>query len=146
MAAPCQQAYLVGSLHAALAVLIALWGRRRTGRGEYVDVPLQACLNAEENLFANYFGPDNFARRSGSQHRLATPGRVYPCADGFVYMFVSPGTDHWRRMLDWLGHPAELAFLFTERLGSSPCVRNFNPRSPQPFAGLRLIAAQVERH
>ena len=29
-------------------------------------------------------------------------------ADGFVYMFVSPGTDHWRRLLDWLGHPAEL--------------------------------------
>jgi benzylsuccinate CoA-transferase BbsE subunit len=108
VAAPCQQAYLVGSLHAALAVLIALWGRRRGGRGEYIDVSLQACLNAQENLFANYFGPDNFARRTGSQHRLATPGRVYPCADGFVYMFVSPGTDHWRRLLDWLGHPAEL--------------------------------------
>jgi benzylsuccinate CoA-transferase BbsE subunit len=106
--APCQQAYLVGSLHAALAVLIALWGRRSSGRGDYVDVSLQACLNAQENLFANYFGPDNFARRTGSQHRLATPGRVYPCADGFFYIFVSPGTDHWLRLQDWLGHPEEL--------------------------------------
>ncbi len=106
--APCQQAYLIGSVQAALAVLIALWGRRTSGRGQYLDVSIQACLNAQENIFANYFGPTEFARRTGSQHRLATPGRVFPCADGFVYMFVSPGTDHWARFLDWIGHPAEL--------------------------------------
>jgi benzylsuccinate CoA-transferase BbsE subunit len=106
--APCQQAYLVGSLQAALGTLIALWGRRQSGHGDYLDVSLQACLNAQENLFANYFGPTEFARRAGSQHRLATPGRVYPCADGFFYIFASPGTDHWDRFLNWIGRPQEL--------------------------------------
>ena len=32
--APCSQAYLVGSVHAAVSVLTALWGRRTSGLGD----------------------------------------------------------------------------------------------------------------
>ena len=46
VAAPCQQAYLIGSLQAAVSILIALWGRRAGGRGDYLDVSLQASMNA----------------------------------------------------------------------------------------------------
>lgn len=106
--APDHQAYISAAMHAALAALAALWARSRSGGGDWIDVSMLECLAAQENTITNYLGPDDFARRSGSQHRTALPGRIFPCRDGYIHLFVSREEIAWRRFLAWIGHPPEL--------------------------------------
>ncbi|MDE0030488.1 MAG: CoA transferase [Deltaproteobacteria bacterium] len=108
--APGAQAFLVGSAHAALTILMALWHVRRGGPGQHIDVSMMDCLAAMENLVSRSASTGAHPHRDGTQHRFATPGTIYCCADGFVHIFVTnsqPGA--WSRFADWLGHPEALA-------------------------------------
>ncbi|MBP1686934.1 MAG: hypothetical protein H6Q33_3077 [Deltaproteobacteria bacterium] len=79
----------------ALAILIALWHRQRTGEGQYID------LSQFENLTA-LLGPiflEVLAQRravgaldNGSQERPAAPHGVYRCAD---LPGAGPARDRW---------------------------------------------------
>ncbi len=110
VAAPGEQAQVVAGTHAAMGVLTALWARRRLGRGQYVDVSMQAALAAQENLISAAAGEGRATQRSGSQHRVATPGRVYRCRDGYVHFFVSPAQKGaWERLVEWMGNPGVLS-------------------------------------
>ena len=108
--APGAQAFLVGSAHAALAILIALWHVRQGGAGQQIDVSMMDCLAAMENMVSRSASTGVHPRRDGTQHRFATPGTIYRCRDGFVHIFVTnsqPGA--WDRFVDWLGRPESLA-------------------------------------
>ena len=108
--APGAQAFLVGSAHAALAILIALWHVRQGGAGQHIDVSMMDCLAAMENMVSRSASTGVHPRRDGTQHRFATPGTIYRCRDGFVHIFVTnsqPGA--WDRFVDWLGRPEALA-------------------------------------
>jgi crotonobetainyl-CoA:carnitine CoA-transferase CaiB-like acyl-CoA transferase len=107
--APDQQSYALAGAHAAFAVLAALWERWQTGRGDWVDVSMFECWVAQENTITNYHGPGQFARRRGSQHRTSLPGRIFPCRDGFIHIFISREAAVWKRFLAWMGNPPELA-------------------------------------
>ncbi|MCY4487998.1 MAG: CoA transferase [Deltaproteobacteria bacterium] len=107
--APGAQAFLVGSAHAALAILMALWHVRQGGAGQHIDVSMMDCLAAMENMVSRSASTGVHPRRDGTQHRFATPGTIYRCRDGFVHIFVTnsqPGA--WERFVDWLGRPAAL--------------------------------------
>ena len=107
--APGAQAFLVGSAHAALAILMALWHVRQGGAGQHVDVSMMDCLAAMENMVSRSASTGVHPRRDGTQHRFATPGTIYRCRDGFVHIFVTnsqPGA--WERFADWLGRPEAL--------------------------------------
>ncbi len=107
--APGAQAFLVGSAHAALAILMALWHVRQGGAGQHIDVSMMDCLAAMENMVSRSASTGIHPRRDGTQHRFATPGTIYRCRDGFVHIFVTnsqPGA--WERFVDWLGRPAAL--------------------------------------
>jgi len=107
--APGAQAFLVGSAHAALAILMALWHVRRGGPGQHVDVSMMDCLAAMENMISRSASTGMHPRRDGTQHRFATPGTIYRCRDGYVHIFVTnsqPGA--WDRFVDWLGLPEAL--------------------------------------
>jgi len=107
--APERQAFLAGSTYAAFAILVANWSRLETGLGQHIEVSLMDCLAATENLVAGKKDPADYPRRSGSQHRFAAPGKIYPCKDGFVHIFVSNSqVGCWQRFREWLGNPAEL--------------------------------------
>ena len=108
--APGAQAFLVGSAHAALAILIALWHVRQGGAGQQIDVSMMDCLAAMENMVSRSASTGVHPRRDGTQHRFATPGTIYRCRDGFVHIFVTnsqPGA--WDRFVDWLGRPEALS-------------------------------------
>ncbi len=107
--APGAQAFLVGSAHAALAILMALWRVRQGGAGQHIDVSMMDCLAAMENLVSRSAATGVHPRRDGTQHRFAAPGTIYRCRDGFVHIFVTnsqPGA--WDRFVDWLGRPEAL--------------------------------------
>ncbi|MFQ5849659.1 MAG: CaiB/BaiF CoA transferase family protein [Candidatus Binatia bacterium] len=108
--APEKQAFLVGSTHGALAILIALWTKRDGGTGQHIDISIMDCLASMENLLSGKRAEGDYPRRSGSQHRFAAPGTIYPCRDGFVHIFVTNSqVGSWNRFLNWMGRPKELA-------------------------------------
>lgn len=108
--APGRPAYDVAGLHAAAALLVALWERRRSGRGQRVDVSAQECLAMLENVVTFFSGEGWVVPRLGSQHVAAVPGRIYRCADGHVHLYVTPTSrPHWQAFVDWLGRPEPLA-------------------------------------
>lgn len=108
--APGEQGQMVAGTHAAYLVLVALWERERSGQGQWIDVSIQEALAAQENLITSFLGEGKPVSRVGSQHRVAAPGRVYPCRDGWVHLFISPvQSGAWDRLLDWMGHPLALA-------------------------------------
>jgi crotonobetainyl-CoA:carnitine CoA-transferase CaiB-like acyl-CoA transferase len=108
---PCKppetQAYYFTSLFAALGVLAALYRRNRVGRGDYVDAAMQETLATQEHTIRIFANEGQLVRRQGSQHGQVAPARIFPCSDGFVYLYVT--RQHWKLFLQvWTDHPPEV--------------------------------------
>lgn len=92
------------SLFAAVATLVALLERERTGLGRWVDVSAQECVaQALEDSVASYELTGQIRRRHGSEAAEAGTG-IYPCADGMVSMVAGRvGTAKaWQALVAWL--------------------------------------------
>ena len=105
---PCDIAYHLGSVHAAFGTLIALYNRRITGRGEHVEVSLQDVLVSDPflRIITRYSVTGEILERTGHS-QSTTVAETYPCKDGYARIFCNQ-PDHWKRLVEWLGNPAEL--------------------------------------
>jgi crotonobetainyl-CoA:carnitine CoA-transferase CaiB-like acyl-CoA transferase len=105
---PCDVAYHLGSVHGAFGTLIALYNRRRTGRGEHVEISLQEVLVADPflRIITRYSVTGEIPERTGHS-QSTTVAETYKCQDGYVRIFCNQ-PDHWKRLVEWLGNPAEL--------------------------------------
>ncbi len=108
---PCKppetQAYYFGSLFAAAGVLAALYRRERGGRGDHIDLSMQEALATHEHIIRLYANDGQIVQRQGSQHGQVAPAKIFPCKDGFVYLYVT--RQHWKLFLEvWKEHPAEM--------------------------------------
>ena len=101
--APGEQAYILGSTHAAYGGLMALYDRLATGKGQRVEVSLQEVMAATEHLLVRYSRDADLSRRHGGQSTMA-PGNSYPCRDGWIHVFIST-PQHWRAFRRWIGDP-----------------------------------------
>jgi crotonobetainyl-CoA:carnitine CoA-transferase CaiB-like acyl-CoA transferase len=106
---PCRppetQAYYFASLFAAAGALAALFRRERTGRGDHVDASMQETLATHEHIIRLYANEQQILKRAGSQHGSVAPAKIFPCKDGFIYLYVT--RQHWKLFLDiWKNHPA----------------------------------------
>ena len=101
---------LAGGNLGALAVLAALWHRRRTGRGQLVDL-------AQLEGVASLLGPVLLARAidggvstptgNASQEAPGAPHGVYPCAGNDRWIAITIFTDSdWSRFVAAIGRPA----------------------------------------
>jgi crotonobetainyl-CoA:carnitine CoA-transferase CaiB-like acyl-CoA transferase len=109
--APCRppetQAYYFASLFAAVGVLAALYRRERAGQGDHVDVSMQEALATQEHIIRLYANEGQIVQRQGSQHGQVAPAKMFPCRDGYVYLYVT--RQHWKIFLEvWKDHPAEM--------------------------------------
>lgn len=103
---PEMQAYYFGSLFAALGAVAALYRREKTGKGDHIDVSMQETLATQEQAIRQYANDGVIVQRQGSQHGQVAPARIFPCRDGYVYLYVT--RQHWRTFLEvWADHPAE---------------------------------------
>ncbi len=96
---------LAGGNLGALAVLAALWHRRRTGRGQLVDL---AQLEAVASLLGPTLLAGGNAAPTGnaSQEAPAAPHGVYPCAGRDRWLAITIFTDdEWTRFVDVIGCP-----------------------------------------
>ena len=106
---PCKppetQAYYFASLFATAGVLAALYRRERTGQGDHVDASMQETLGTHEHIVRLWANEQQILKRAGSQHGSVAPAKIFPCKDGFVYLYVT--RQHWKLFLNvWKDHPA----------------------------------------
>ncbi|HUJ67696.1 MAG TPA: CoA transferase, partial [Acidimicrobiales bacterium] len=87
----------------AVAILAALLGRARTGRGQRIDLSSREVLlaSAPDGVLAADLGVD-WKPRVGNGHREMAPHGVFPCADGWLALAVG-GEKEWAGLCSVLG-------------------------------------------
>lgn len=104
---PFQQGQYQGGLAAASGAIAALLARRRTGRGQLVDISIAevwSCffggMHAPEMIFRGVLGLQ-MGWRSGLGRY---PQTILPCKDGYVSL-SAPQKEQWLRFVDLIGRP-----------------------------------------
>jgi benzylsuccinate CoA-transferase BbsE subunit len=93
------QAYHCAGYYGAIAIMCALFGRERSGRGQRVDLSIQeAAACGVEHVAPSYFGMGQIARRRGTLH-WAGGFRVGRCRDGYILHSIS---GDWTTLLEWV--------------------------------------------
>lgn len=106
--APGDLASGMASMHAALATLVALFYRLRSGRGQHVDASVaEAATHVGGYAIPFYSYHHQKAERVTHAHTSFELHDVYACQDGGVRLFILV-RDHWRTFLEWIGSPPEL--------------------------------------
>ncbi len=94
---------LGAGLHAAIAVLAALWRRAATGEGDYVDVSiLDGQIFWLTYMAQHFFLTGDSPERMGSRHPQIMPYQAFPTADGHVVV-AAANERFWRRLCRVLG-------------------------------------------
>jgi len=93
------QAYYSACLLAAIGILLALWHRHATGRGQWIDISVQECVAATlDHVLVRYFYEGVVARRQGSLH-WNNAFRIFPCRDGHILFSLF---HQWETLVEWL--------------------------------------------
>ncbi len=79
-----EQAFLLGGLHAFAATTVALAGRRRHGRGAWIDLSMQEGAASMPELYAASSEYDLGEPVARSGNSIRSVWGVYRCADGFA--------------------------------------------------------------
>ena len=111
LAPPREQAYHLASAHAAVGALAALHIRRRTGRGQHVEVSIQEAVAATLEYGAIAFiHAGVIPRRSGSRHPYV-PHRYFRTRDGLVAGGLGGNPRMWAALIGWMQETARAADL-----------------------------------
>ncbi len=79
-----EQSYYTASLFAAIAILLALRKRVRTGQGEHIDISLQeVVISTLEHVMVRYFYEKIIFQSQGSLHWNFS-FCILPCKDGLI--------------------------------------------------------------
>ena len=103
-AVPSEHAYQLACHHAAYATLSALLERRRSGRGQHVDVSVQEIMAHLLFSVSRYAYTGDIASRTNTDLAIA-PNSYYPCKDGRVCLCVFYDR-HWDVLTEWMGDDA----------------------------------------
>ena len=92
-------------LYAVTAILVALYNRERTGKGQYVDVALLDRVFAfvETNVVRYTIGGVH-PTRVGARHPLSAPFDIYRCKDAHVIIAVA-SDPHFAKLCEMIGQP-----------------------------------------
>ena len=100
-----QGGYQAGG-HAAAAVMAALLARRKTARGQYIDiseVEVWATAHAGQNVLIYPYKGVNGIRKGVHGGRFY-PNEIFQCKDGYVSL-ITPQLEQWKRFVELLGTP-----------------------------------------
>jgi len=93
------QSYYLAAIFAAIGVMLALWHRHSSGRGQHIDISLQECTAAAlDHVLVRYFYQGEVAQRRGSLH-WNNAFRVFPANDGYVLLSL---LYQWPTLVEWL--------------------------------------------
>ena len=103
-----EQAYALTGEQACVGTLLALRARKLSGRGQLVDVAMQAAVaNALGNSRLYYAMDGLVTKRAGGGRAFGTQGTrlIYPSADGYVAYWRQP--DSIRALARWFDEAGE---------------------------------------
>jgi benzylsuccinate CoA-transferase BbsE subunit len=93
------QSYYLASIFAAIGIMLALWHRHSSGRGQHIDISLQECVAAAlDYVLVRYFYQGEVAKRQGSLHWNGA-FRVFPGKDGYILLSIFY---QWQTLVEWL--------------------------------------------
>ncbi|NLD19468.1 MAG: CoA transferase [Clostridiales bacterium] len=94
----------LGGIYLAVGVMMALYHRQNTGKGQMVDVSMvDAIFSVLENTIPNYTMGGFTPQRNGNIDASTFPFDVYACKDGYVTFGV--GNDRlWAKLAKAVGH------------------------------------------
>ena len=101
---------IVAGMFAAQGVLLALFARERTGRGQLVDIAMLDSVAALLTYQAGiYFATGSAPRRIGNRHPTIVPYETFSAADGDFVLAIG-NDDQWRRFCRSAGIPEDERF------------------------------------
>jgi formyl-CoA transferase/CoA:oxalate CoA-transferase len=125
------------SLFAAMGVLAALYRRRDTGLGEYLDIGMYDCLLP---LLANYGGhvlaTGTQPERTGSGHYFTVPYGAFAAADQDIVIAVMTNAN-WLRLCETLG---------LDQLAADPRFRTLEGRAECREEIYAVLRPELKRH
>jgi crotonobetainyl-CoA:carnitine CoA-transferase CaiB-like acyl-CoA transferase len=100
--------YVVNPGHAAIAILAALRWRRRTGKGQRIEVSqLESTVSALGPFVMDYLSNGRVAGPSGNRHPYAAPHGAYPCTGEDRWCVIAVFSDaEWDALCEAMGRPA----------------------------------------
>ena len=99
----------LAALHGVIGALMALHGRRETGRGQVVDVALyEAVFNMMESTLPEFDRYGLVRERTGTNLTGIVPSNTYPTADGRHIVIGGNGDSIFKRLMRAIGR-ADLA-------------------------------------
>jgi crotonobetainyl-CoA:carnitine CoA-transferase CaiB-like acyl-CoA transferase len=100
----------MAGIAAAGAVALALWDRRRTGRGQYIEVPQRENLIGAIGEFIVGYGMNGREpERKGNRHTSMAPHGCYPCSGEDQWLTIACEDDAQFAVLCAVIRRAELA-------------------------------------
>jgi benzylsuccinate CoA-transferase BbsE subunit len=94
-----EQAYYAASLFMANGVMLALWHRHTTGKGQHIDISIMECAAATlDHVLVRYFYEGVISRRQGGRH-WNNAFDIFPCQDGYVLISL---LQQWETLVEWL--------------------------------------------
>ena len=106
---PVRVGIAVGDLTAgnllALAIMMALFDRTRTGVGRWVHTSLlESIIFLLDFQASRWLIKGEVAKQAGNDHPTGTPTGVFPSSDGF-FNIAAAGERVWLRLCEAIGHP-----------------------------------------
>ncbi|MEV0384860.1 CoA transferase [Nonomuraea sp. NPDC050643] len=121
-APPREQATQLAGAHAAIAALLGLIARDRTGQGRLIDVSVQEAVAATlETAAISWIHAGRYPSRNGGVYEHVAH-RVFRAEDGHVAGGYSGSDRMWTDLLAWMAESGEAGDL-TEDTWSDPVLR-----------------------
>jgi crotonobetainyl-CoA:carnitine CoA-transferase CaiB-like acyl-CoA transferase len=103
---PFEQCELQAALHGAAAALTVLLARRKTGRGQYIDVAAAEVMlyYCRGMYFVTREANVGWKRRGTRQQVSIYPTGFFPCQDGY-FCIASQSPKQWKKLIKIMGEP-----------------------------------------
>ncbi len=120
------------SVHAAFAIMAALWYREKSGVGQYIDASMQeAMVSILEGAIVRWTMGKELLTPIGSHNPHDAPMGAYKCKDGYI-IIATVGDEHWHRFCRAIGRP---------KWASDPQFRTKRQRWEKKF----ILAEEIEK-
>ena len=98
------QSVLTASMYGAVGTMLAVFAADNDGRGQHVDVSIQESVAMALENTAQFFDLEGRVRRRSGLTQRYTGAGLFPCRDGYVYVFVGglAAIRFWDAFVEWM--------------------------------------------